>query len=696
MKLNAEFRTLVDDQKFDEIESLWLENLEGGVLRADLHLPLLERMLRQGHRKRAEVLVQMLSDALAEADSAVQYEMLHEVAGFWPDCSVVRDALLANIRQRYGSKPNLQRILEHFRLEQAEDPVSTLDLVTRWLRFDVGSYVFMEKRGLGRVREINLGLGSIRVELDGNARPETFRIAEAEKLLEPLEEGHFLLRKMQDPEPLRQLAQENPGELLRLVFTSLQRPLTTPELKGFLDGIVESKRWATWWKKARNDGRVTVGSGTRPTVTWSESAADAEDNLWEAFEAARPAEQLDIFRQHTDRSEDLTQRFAENLAQLSRQMLRKNPALATEISLTLQMQEAQTEFQRLDPIPLLRAADGATLISNIGDRATREVALDLLRQHEPTWIECFTEIVGTETDARVLSRLYDALQQEAPKELEALVRETFTRPSSRPRFFVWLCREMQSRPELLRRADGPLLRRIIDALTDESFKGLHASLRELFDVGRLVDHIVKEMSDRQAAQVLKSLEREIGLEGHRKDSLARLIHQLHPHLEQDDSDILYVTRESIERKRAELEKLVKQDIPQNTEEIRKAAAHGDLRENFEYKSARDRQEMLSSRAKTLHDELSRVRALDASQIDASVVRVGTRITLQPHNASGEPRHLTILGPWDSDPERDVLSYLAPSIEPLLGRSPGDTVSFANQDWTVQKIDVWRSLDKDPT
>jgi transcription elongation GreA/GreB family factor len=374
----------------------------------------------------------------------------------------------------------------------------------------------------------------------------------------------------------------------------------------------------------------------------------------------------------------------------------RNPALAAEISLTLQMQEAETEFQRLDPVPLLRAADGATLVSRIGDRATRELALDLLRQNEPAWVDCYTEILSSETDARVLGRLYDVLLQEAPDTLEMLVRETFTRPSSRPRFFVWLCREMQGREELLKRADGPLLRRIIDALTDESFKGLHASLRELFDVGRLVDHIAKEMSDQQAAQLLKSLNREMGLEGHRKDSLARLIHQLHPHLEEEDRDILYVTPEALERKRAELEKLVKQDIPENTEEIRKAAAHGDLRENFEYKSARDRQEMLSSRAKSLHDELARVRAIDASQIDPSVIRVGTRVTLQPHNVSGEARHLTILGPWDSDPENDVLSYLAPSIEPMLGKSPGDTVSFGNQDWTVQQIDVWRSQGAEPT
>jgi transcription elongation GreA/GreB family factor len=419
--------------------------------------------------------------------------------------------------------------------------------------------------------------------------------------------------------------------------------------------------------------------------------------LWDVFEAAKPRKQLDMFRKYADRSEELTQRFAEALARLSRQMLRKDLALACEIALTLQLHRCQTEFQVLDPLPMLRAEDGAELIASIADRATREHALEQLRQHEPAWVERYVAILGFESDARVLNRIYDCLQEVDAERLDALVRDTVTRPNSRARFFAWICREMLARPELEKRGDAAFLRRILDALTSEHFKGLHPGMRELFDVGKLGDAIIRKMSAEQAALLLKSLGREIGLEGHRKDSLRSLILQLHPGLEKRETDVLYVTVESLERKRAELEKLVREDIPQNTEEIRTAAAHGDLRENFEYKSARDRQEMLSSRAKTLHDELLRARTLDASQIDASVVRVGTCVTLQPANGNGRARQLTILGPWDSDPENDVLSYQAPSIESLLGKDQGDVVSFANQDWTVQKIAIWQqdaSLSKD--
>jgi transcription elongation GreA/GreB family factor len=163
-----------------------------------------------------------------------------------------------------------------------------------------------------------------------------------------------------------------------------------------------------------------------------------------------------------------------------------------------------------------------------------------------------------------------------------------------------------------------------------------------------------------------------------------------PALRPSREEPLYVTGESLERKRREFEQLVRVEIPRNTEEIRTAAAHGDLRENFEYKSARERQEMLSSRAKTLHEELRRARLLEPGSIDASAIRVGTRVRLEPVTDAASTLHLTILGPWDSDPGRGIVSYLAPAVEALMGRRVGDSVRFGEVDFLVGAIDVWTS------
>ena len=83
------------------------------------------------------------------------------------------------------------------------------------------------------------------------------------------------------------------------------------------------------------------------------------------------------------------------------------------------------------------------------------------------------------------------------------------------------------------------------------------------------------------------------------------------------------------------------------------------------------------------------RALEPGSIDPSAIRVGTRVKLVPAASGGSAVVLTILGPWDSDPGRGIVSYLAPAVAALLGKRAGEAVRFGDQDFVVEHIEVWR-------
>jgi transcription elongation GreA/GreB family factor len=121
--------------------------------------------------------------------------------------------------------------------------------------------------------------------------------------------------------------------------------------------------------------------------------------------------------------------------------------------------------------------------------------------------------------------------------------------------------------------------------------------------------------------------------------------------------------------------------------MKTAKEYGDLSENFEYHAARQKHEYLSARIASLADELSRTRALDASKIDASEVRVGTRVRMR--DASGAERDFTILGPWDSKPEESIYSYQSEFAQRLLGSRPGDRVNMPEGQVEVLSILPWR-------
>ena len=125
------------------------------------------------------------------------------------------------------------------------------------------------------------------------------------------------------------------------------------------------------------------------------------------------------------------------------------------------------------------------------------------------------------------------------------------------------------------------------------------------------------------------------------------------------------TAESIDAKRLEMKQLAEKEIPANRKAIEEARAMGDLRENFEYKSARERHEYLNARLAALHRDLSRARPIELANQDLSEVRIGTSVELA--SAAGRSLRYTVLGPWESRPEAGVPSYESELGKALLGR-----------------------------
>lgn len=200
------------------------------------------------------------------------------------------------------------------------------------------------------------------------------------------------------------------------------------------------------------------------------------------------------------------------------------------------------------------------------------------------------------------------------------------------------------------------------------------------------DRAATTLSADESVRVLEALNRETGLEDYRKDRMREELYHLHPELQEKKAELVYVTARALEAKKKEFETLVRVDIPHNSLEIKRTREFGDLRENFEYHAARARQEMLSSRAKSLHDELTDTRAIDFQSVDTSKITIGTRVYLDDRSGG----HLTVglLGPWDSDPAKNILSYTSAAGIALLGLRTGESARIGDKDWVIDKIEVW--------
>ena len=216
--------------------------------------------------------------------------------------------------------------------------------------------------------------------------------------------------------------------------------------------------------------------------------------------------------------------------------------------------------------------------------------------------------------------------------------------------------------------------------------------------------LLAELTASADIEVIKDLTRALQLspvfdDMDKRSLLARLV-KAHPAVQslitgeqtRQDSALL-VSWESLERRRGEYQELVQKKIPANSKEIAIARSYGDLRENHEYKAAKEMQKILMRRKEELEAQLTRARGTDFSNAKTDVVGIGT-IVQATDLATNQSETFTILGAWDSDPDKGIISYLSPVAQSLLNRKVGDEVEFelhgANHRHRIEKIESWKA------
>jgi transcription elongation GreA/GreB family factor len=152
---------------------------------------------------------------------------------------------------------------------------------------------------------------------------------------------------------------------------------------------------------------------------------------------------------------------------------------------------------------------------------------------------------------------------------------------------------------------------------------------------------------------------------------------------------LIVSWKSLEKRKAELDEIIQKKIPANSKEIALARSYGDLRENFEYKAAKDNQRLLMRRRGELELLVARATPTDFADVKTDTVQIGTTVTVT-NIAKGTGTTFHILGAWDGDPDRNIISYPAALAQALLNKKAGDEVEWEDdagrQRFRVERIE----------
>lgn len=138
----------------------------------------------------------------------------------------------------------------------------------------------------------------------------------------------------------------------------------------------------------------------------------------------------------------------------------------------------------------------------------------------------------------------------------------------------------------------------------------------------------------------------------------------------------------------QLKHLKEVERPENVEAIEEARAHGDLSENAEYHSAKERQGLIEAQIAEIEDKLARAVVIDPTSLSGNKVVFGATVRLLDED--DKPVTWQIVGEMEADAKNGRISYNSPLGRALIGRNLGEEVEVVtpsgDRSYLIDKVD----------
>ncbi len=146
-----------------------------------------------------------------------------------------------------------------------------------------------------------------------------------------------------------------------------------------------------------------------------------------------------------------------------------------------------------------------------------------------------------------------------------------------------------------------------------------------------------------------------------------------------------ITQIGFQRLKKELEQLKTVSIPENIKDIEEARAQGDLSENAEYTAAKERQAYLHGKVNELEHNLAMSEVIDIKSLSFDKAVFGSTVVIEDIH-SGDNVKYRLVGPLESDVNKNHISVTSPIGKALIGKKIGNEISVSTPGG-LRKIEI---------
>lgn len=558
-------------------------------------------------------------------------------------------------------------------------------------------YCYHRSWGFGKITTVDTVFA--RFTIDFTDKPgHLMDLGFAADSLKPIPASHILARKAADLEGLRKMAALHHLELIKVVLGSFNGQATVDQIQQMLVPDIIADDWRKWWEAARaemkKDGHFRLPTKKSEPVIYQQEQISLQDRTLAEFKDAKG------LKAHIAIATEALKSFAD----LSDQQAAVNTIVAklNEEIASHQRTQMPTALEAVFMRDELKAAAGmgpapeditaaqlwsqeysvVDVLEGIPASKHKQV-LDSLKAAKPhSWVDAIMRTIN-EVPAKQVGECATLLINEGRlADLQNALGRLVNHHTGSTEFLLWLAKV---KGDQFSQAIGPeLFRAMLTAMERDQFNEKKSS--------RLGDFILKEtgllkrLTEDADIEIIKDLTRALQFspvfdDMDKRSLLARLV-KVHPEVQslisgettRQQEAPLIVSWASLEKKKADFDDLVTRRIPANSKDIEVARSYGDLRENHEFKAAKEEQKRLTGLKASIAAELDRSRGTDFATVRTDLVSLGTKVDLTELN-SGQNEVYSVMGAWDSEPDNQIVSYLTPLAQALMNKPVGTEVTF---------------------
>lgn len=591
-------------------------------------------------------------------------------------------------------------------------------------KLEPGAYVAHKSWGFGQIDAIDFLVGQITINFKGK-RAHPMQLSYAADSLQPIAADHILARKASNLVGVKKQAKDEPVPFMRSVLQNYGGHMTQDQIaQALVPEVFAETEFKKWWDNAKKalkkDGHFAIPSKKSEPVTLREEAVSrVDEHLAEFQEARQLKDQINCL----DRILKDLEEFADPVGQLGPIVLaiedaaRKSARLRTNEALQLVLARDEIVERKGPPLAASQPTVSSilrdegrqlrSLLNEVPAAKLKRVLAEVPTAFPDDWVTKTLDLV-VNGSSRIVGEAARLLQEKGHTEalrvgLDRAIRDHSISSAA----LVWLSDKRERKGEFSDLIHPRVLSAMLGAMDRDQF--MESRDRKLHDLllndKELILDLIAEASPEELREVMRKLLMSPIFEELNKRSLLGRIVRVYPEMQAlitgdtgaEKQESLIVSWASFQRRKEEFDDLVNKQIPQNKQEIATAREHGDLRENFEYKAAKDQQRVLWRRKAEAERDLSLARGTDFANPDTSAVSIGTDVTVK--DGEGKLATYSILGAWDSAPEQNIISYQAGIAQALIGHKVGENVEvpgeIATQTVEIQSIAPSKNLPPEP-